>query len=667
VPSATTLSKSGSLPSGVTFTDNGDGTATLAGTPAAGSGGSHPITITASNGVLPDATQAFTLTVVESPAITSADHTTFVVGSSGTFTVTTSGGFPTPPSLSVTGTLPSGVTFTDNGDGTATLAGTPTAGTAGTYPVTFTASNGVLPDSTQSFTLTVSRTTQSITITSTVITTAAAGGTYTPTATSDSGLPVSYSVAAAPSDACSIAAGVVSFARTGTCTVQFTQGGNTTYAPAASQFDVQIDAASTTTSLTVSPGTAVYGQPVAASVQVAAGQAVPAGTVQFTVDAQAVGSPVQVTNGQADSAGLGTLTTATHVVGAVFTPADLTRYATSSTTSTLTVEAAATVTRLTVEPHALTAQVTAVAPGSGTPKGTVRFGVGGRSVGTALLRNGVAVLRYTTPPGATRRVAAAYLGSLDFTGSSTSRSRHDPSIAAVVSSAQPRSSAGWYRTPVTVRFICATNGAPLASACPATVRLTRDGGGQMVTRTVFATDGGAATVVVRDIDIDRGRPTVHVTGVRAGKVYAGAAPTPACAGHDAVSGIATCRLTTRRHGAVVTATAVATDLAGNSAVSSVTYRLLQLAVSGARYDHGAFDVRPGRSYTLTVTAPVRPRYYDAAVFPAAPSRADHWFHRSAHGQWVLGVTMDPAMRSHRLWNLGVKIGKTMHILRVRVI
>ena len=117
------LSETGALPTGVTFVDNGDGTATLAGTPAAGTGGTYALTITAANGVLPDATQTFTLTVDQAPAITSADSTTFTTGTSGTFTVTTTG-FPTP-ALSETGALPTGVTFVDNGDGTATLAGTP--------------------------------------------------------------------------------------------------------------------------------------------------------------------------------------------------------------------------------------------------------------------------------------------------------------------------------------------------------------------------------------------------------------------------------------------------------------------------------------------------------------------------------------------------------------
>ena len=48
------------------------------------------------------------------------------------------------------------MTFVDHGDGTATLSGTPPAGTGGLYSITITAHNGVLSDSTQVFNLTVS-------------------------------------------------------------------------------------------------------------------------------------------------------------------------------------------------------------------------------------------------------------------------------------------------------------------------------------------------------------------------------------------------------------------------------------------------------------------------------------------------------------------------------
>jgi large repetitive protein len=150
------LAVSGALPGGVAFTDNGDGTAILSGTPAAGSEGVYPLTITASNGVDPDDEQTFTITVVEAaaaqaPQITSPDSTTFAVGVPGSFTVTTTG-IPTV-SLAVSGALPGGVAFTNNGDGTATLSGTPSAGSEGEYSLTITASNGVPPNATQLFTL----------------------------------------------------------------------------------------------------------------------------------------------------------------------------------------------------------------------------------------------------------------------------------------------------------------------------------------------------------------------------------------------------------------------------------------------------------------------------------------------------------------------------------
>src|SRR4029453_18155440 len=113
-----------------TFIDHGDGTATLAGTPAAGTAGTHPLAFPAPAGTGAPVTQTFTLTVVQAPAITSASAATFSLGAAGSFTVTTTGG--PAPTLTASGTLPAGVTFVDHGDGTATLGGTPAAGTGGT-------------------------------------------------------------------------------------------------------------------------------------------------------------------------------------------------------------------------------------------------------------------------------------------------------------------------------------------------------------------------------------------------------------------------------------------------------------------------------------------------------------------------------------------------------
>ncbi len=159
------LTESGPLPSGVTFHDNGDGTALLAGTPAVS--GSYPLTVSASNGISPDASQNLTLTIGQAPTITSVDHATFTVGATGNFMFTSGPGFPAP-TWSESGSLPSKVSFTDNGDGTAILTGAPDAGMFGTYAITVTASNGIDPDATQHFTLTVD---QAPTITSAASTT----------------------------------------------------------------------------------------------------------------------------------------------------------------------------------------------------------------------------------------------------------------------------------------------------------------------------------------------------------------------------------------------------------------------------------------------------------------------------------------------------------------
>jgi hypothetical protein len=146
------LTEMGNLPAGLVFNDNRNGSASLTGTPAPGTGGSYPITLTANNSV-GSATQNFTLTVNQAPAITSPNATAFQVGVSGNFTVATSG-FPLPALTS--GTLPSGVTFTDNGNGTGTLAGIPSIGTAGVHAITLTATNAA-GNATQTLTLTINQ------------------------------------------------------------------------------------------------------------------------------------------------------------------------------------------------------------------------------------------------------------------------------------------------------------------------------------------------------------------------------------------------------------------------------------------------------------------------------------------------------------------------------
>ena len=148
------ITESGALPSGVTFQAGPAGSATISGTAAVGTGGVYPLTLkaTSSGG---SASQAFTLTVDEASAITSAASATTNVGSALTFKVTTSG-FPAA-SVTESGSLPTGVTFKASANGSATIKGTPAAGTGGTYPLTIGASNGIGSASTQDFVLTVNQ------------------------------------------------------------------------------------------------------------------------------------------------------------------------------------------------------------------------------------------------------------------------------------------------------------------------------------------------------------------------------------------------------------------------------------------------------------------------------------------------------------------------------
>jgi len=141
-PAPGAITESGTLPTGVTFTGG-----VLSGTPVVPGGGSFTFTLTASNGVSPDAHQTFTLTVDAAPSFTSAAATTFVSGTPGSFTPTAAG---TPvPTITESGTLPAGVTW----NGTA-LTGTPAPTLTPSYPITFHATN-LVGSVAQSFTLNV--------------------------------------------------------------------------------------------------------------------------------------------------------------------------------------------------------------------------------------------------------------------------------------------------------------------------------------------------------------------------------------------------------------------------------------------------------------------------------------------------------------------------------
>jgi len=143
-PSPTFSFAPGSFPPGLTLSNG-----VLSGTPTAT--GFHAAMMTASNGIAPNATQSFIINVLQSypPAITNGPPTaTGTLGVSYTFNYTATG-TPTPTFSVTTGALPPGLSLSTTG----AITGTPTA--AGIYTGTVTATNGLAPDATQAFTITV--------------------------------------------------------------------------------------------------------------------------------------------------------------------------------------------------------------------------------------------------------------------------------------------------------------------------------------------------------------------------------------------------------------------------------------------------------------------------------------------------------------------------------
>ncbi|MEP7154134.1 MAG: putative Ig domain-containing protein [Betaproteobacteria bacterium] len=183
-------------------------TCTVTATNAIGGTVSGSATVTPTNGAI-------------APGFTSPNNATFTVGTTGTHTVTATG--VPAPGLSMSGTLPQGVTFTP---GTGVVTGTPPLGTVGSYILTFTANNNVPSNAVQTFTLTVAKASQAITFP--VIPAQVVSNARVPLkATSTSGLAVAYS--SLTNSVCTVSSNTVLNLAAGTCTLTANQTGNANY------------------------------------------------------------------------------------------------------------------------------------------------------------------------------------------------------------------------------------------------------------------------------------------------------------------------------------------------------------------------------------------------------------------------------------------------------
>lgn len=186
----------------------------------------------------------------------------------------------------------------------------------------------------------------------------------------------------------------------------------------------------TTTSLS-GPSSSVFGETVTFSASVTSPSGTPDGTVTFSRGGTTIGSASL-------SSGSASITTSSLNMGldsviAAYGGTDT--YASSSSSRSHTVSAASVSVSLSVpsgvvrpgSPARLVADVATVAPGGGTPLGSVRFRSNGAIVGTATLSSGRATLSTSLPAG-DNSVTAHYLGT-------ATHERGDSSARTVVVSA----------------------------------------------------------------------------------------------------------------------------------------------------------------------------------------------------------------------------------------
>jgi hypothetical protein len=188
----------------------------------------------------------------------------------------------------------------------------------------------------------------------------------------------------------------------------------------------------TTTVASINPS--IYGQSITftATVTPTSGNGTPTGTIQFQVDGANFGAPVTLVNGTATSNTTSSLSVTSgtgHSIMAVYSGD--TNFTGSSASLTQTVNQAGTTTTLVSSTNpsvfgqsvTYTATVSPVAPGAGTPTGTVDFYVDGSKQATVGISSGSASFSTSSlsvTSGTGHSIMAVYSGDTNFTGSSDS-------------------------------------------------------------------------------------------------------------------------------------------------------------------------------------------------------------------------------------------------------
>jgi hypothetical protein len=214
--------------------------------------------------------------------------------------------------------------------------------------------------------------------------------------------------------------------------------GDPNYAPSTSPAMTATVKENSNTTLSANPTTTHFGQSTTLTAMVMAavsGTGMPTGDVKFFDGNTQIG--IGTLNNGTVALPIATLTAGTHNLTAQY-QGDTTFEASTSPIATVTVSPATTMAVVAITPNpatvgqtvTLSATVTAVPPGVGTPTGTVDFFNGGTHLGSAPLGSGgVAMLPNITLPAGTNPITATYQGDGNFMGVTS------PAVNAVVNQA----------------------------------------------------------------------------------------------------------------------------------------------------------------------------------------------------------------------------------------
>jgi hypothetical protein len=292
---------------------------------------------------------------------------------------------------------------------------------------------------------------------------AVVGVPYTTTLQAAGGIaPLTWSLAngsSLPTGLTLSAAGVISGTASSTGTfsfsVQVVDSTPGTHESATQTFSLTINGRSTATSIAFGANPVVVGQTTSVTVTVTDTQgsgtpSSPSGTIALTGSGLSSASCVLVAGapGVSSCAVMATPTAAgTDTIGATF-PASTVHLMSGGSTG-LTVNKAATVVAVTSSPNpsifgqsaTFTATVLPVAPGAGSPTGTVTFFDGGVSLGSAPLAAGTAGISLAGLAAGVHSITATYSGDSNFTGNTSAVWQHTVSPAGttttLVSSPDP--------------------------------------------------------------------------------------------------------------------------------------------------------------------------------------------------------------------------------------